>query len=213
MTPSSAPELDRPTVLHALAGHDPALARLYAAYHPLVLRVAQRAIDRLHLPDAPCELASEVWVRLLDRERRVLRAFDPARGSFRGFMRMVAWQHAYEVARRWQRRALHEAPFSCAAPDEPLAPCATSALHRRWFLHRVVDALPRLEPLDLTLLEDALRWQTPAHELAPRLGCTTHALHKRRERLHRRLRNAAWQLEAPPSSTAPPDAEPVHTAA
>jgi RNA polymerase sigma factor (sigma-70 family) len=200
MTPSPAPvpELALPVVLRALAGDTPALTRLYATYHPLVLRSAQRTLERLHLSDPPCELASEVWVRLLERECRALRCYDPARGSFRGFMKMVAGQQAYQVARRWQRRAFHEDPRPWGEPTEPLTPCTTTALHHRLLLHRLLAALPRLCSIDLALLEEALFWQTPVPELAPRLGRSVHTLHKRKERLRERLRLAARQLEPVP---------------
>ena len=198
MTPSPAPELDLPAILRALAGDVPALARLYAAYHPLVLRTAQRVLERSRLPDTPCELAAEVWVRLLDRGCRALRPFDPVRGSFRGFLAMVASQHAFTVTRHWQRRALREQQSLQWEPLEPLAPCTTRALHHRLLLDRMVATLPRLGPLDLTLLEEALLGRTPMHELAPRLGRSIHTLRKRKQRLRRRLCAAARRIESEP---------------
>lgn len=200
MAPSSAPtpELALPVVLRALAGETPALAQLYATYHPLVLRAAQSTLGRLRLSEAPSELASEVWVRLLDRRCRVLRHFDPARGSFRGFLRMVAWQQAYDVALRWQRRALHEDPRPWSESLEPLTPCMTTTLHHRLLLHRILAALPQLCSIDLALLEDALLWQIPLPRLAPRLGCKANTLHRRKARLRERLRAAARELDAEP---------------
>ena len=198
MPSSSAPELDLPTIFRALAGDVPALARLYAAYQPLVLRTTERTLERRRLTDPPCDLASEVWVRLLEHGCRALRAFDPARGSFRGFMKMVAWQRADEVARRWQRRAIHEDPCPWAEGVEPPAPCATEALHHRLLVRRMLAALPQLPSIDLTLLEEALLWQTPMRELAPRLGRGVLTLHKRNERLRRRLCAVVMQLDPEP---------------
>jgi RNA polymerase sigma factor (sigma-70 family) len=198
MTPSPAPELDLPTIRLALSGDTPALAKLYARYHPLVLRMARRMLERLRLRDAPCELAAEVWLRLLDHGCRALQPFDPTRGSFRGFLTMVAWQHAFTVTRHWQRRALREAQGLRLELLEPLTPCTTTALHHRLLLDRMVATLPRLGPLDLTLLEEALLGQTPMHELAPRLGRSIHTLRKRKQRLRRRLCAAARQIEREP---------------
>lgn len=202
MAPSPSPELALPVVLRALAGDPSALAQVYATYHPLVLRAAQHTLQRFHLTEAPCELASEVWVRLLDRGCRVLRHYDPARGSFRGFLRMVAWQQAYGVARRWQRRALHEDPRPWGESLEPLTPCMTTILHHRLLLHRILAALPPLGSLDLALLEEALLWQIPLPRLAPRLGCKANTLQHRKQRLCERLRAAARQLDAEPAHLA-----------
>jgi hypothetical protein len=205
MTPSPAPvpELALPVILRALAGDTPALAHLYTAYQPLVLRAAQRTLERLRLSEAPCELASEIWVRLLDRRCRALHRYDPARGSFRSFFRMVAWQKACYVARRWQRRALHEDPRPWGEPLDSLTPCATTVLHHRLLLHRMLAAVPGLCSLDLALVEEALLWQTPVARLAPRLGCNANTLQTRKRRLCERLRAAAREL----------DAEPIHLAA
>jgi RNA polymerase sigma factor (sigma-70 family) len=194
-SPAPAPELDLPTIHRALAGDAPALGRLYAACHPLVLRTAQRTLERLRLSEAPCELAAEVWLRLLDHGCRPLRAFDPARGSFHAFMKMVSWQQAYDVARRWQRRAFREDPCPWTEVLEPLAPCATTALHHRLLLCRMLAALPRLCSIDLALLEEVLLWQTPVRELAPRIGRSAHTLQRRKERLRKRLRTAACSLD------------------
>lgn len=198
MPPSPAPELDLPTIRRALSGDAPALARLYLGYQPLVVRTARRTLERLGLSEAPSELAAEVWLRLLDHGCRALCAFDPARGSFRGFLKMVAWQHALAVARVWQRYAFHEESSPAAEPLEPLTPCTITALHHRMLLERALAAVPRISPLDLTLLEEVLLWQTPMQELAPRLGRTARTLYKRKERLRMRLCAAAQQLESEP---------------
>jgi RNA polymerase sigma factor (sigma-70 family) len=195
-TPFPAPELEPSTILPALSGDVTALARLYASYHPLVLRTARHTLERLRLEDTPSELAAEVWLRLLDHGCRALRAFDPARGSFRGFMKMVAWQHALAVARRWRRRTLREAEHLPEEPTEPLTPCATESLHHRLLARRMLAGLPELTAIDLVLIEEVLLWRTPACELAPRLGCSANAVYKRSERLRTRLHAAARSIEA-----------------
>jgi len=202
MASSPASEPDLPTIQRALAGDVPALARVYVGFHPLVLRLAQRTLARLRLDDAPCELAAEVWLRLLDHGCRALRPFDPARGSFRGFIEMVAWQQALVIAQRWQRRALHERSFPPAEPSEPLTPCTTTALHHRLLLDRMIAAVPRLTALDHTLLVESLLGQTPLPELAARLGHGVVTLRSRNQRLRARLRDAARTIEHEPLSCA-----------
>jgi len=195
--------LDLPTIHLALAGDPGALARLCAVHQPLVLRIAHRVLVRLRLREPPAELAAEVWLRLLDHGCRALRPFDAARGSFHRFLKMVAWQHAFVVARRWARREEHELPRPPDDLSDPRAPCATAVLVLRMYLRETIAAVPRLTAVDLALLEEHLMGQTPVPELAPRLGCGVNQLHKRSQRLRARLRSTAARLEA----------EPVHAAA
>lgn len=196
MKPSLATALDLPTLQRALAGEARALSRLYLDCQPLVLRVARHVRLRLRLSDAPAELAAEVWLRLLDHGCRVLRAFDPTRGSFRGFLRMVAWQHALAIAQRWARRRRHEVSSVVGEHLEPPAPCALVAVHQRLLLERMLAAVPRLTDVDLALLEARHLGGTPMRELAPRLGQPVDVLYKRDHRLRARLRRAARRLES-----------------
>jgi RNA polymerase sigma factor (sigma-70 family) len=192
-----APALDLSILQRALAGEAAALARVYAGYQPQVLHVAQRILQRMRVPEAPADLAAEVWLRLLDHDGRVLRAFDPARGSFHGYLKMVAWQHALAIARRWARRAWHEAARPGEDERDPVAPCAIATVHHRLLLRRILGATPGLTALDRILLEGLLD-RTPMPELAPRLGLRPAALHKRSHRLRARLRATALRLEASP---------------
>ncbi len=196
-------ELEPHIILRALASDARALARLYASYERLVLHTARRTLCRLRLPDPPRELASEVWLRLLDHGCRVLRAFDPARGSFRGFMKMVVWQHALAIARGWRRRTLREAAHLRREVAEPQTPCVTSILHHRLLARRILATMPDLDEVDLVLIEEALLWRTPARALAARFGYSTEALYKRGERLRTRLRVTARALEGEPMHAEP----------
>lgn len=195
MLPAPASELDLPTLSLALGGDGPALARLYRRHHPLVLRMARRTLERFGLAEAPAELAAEVWLRLIDRGCRALRPFDPTRGSFSAFLRMVACQQGWVIARAWQRRATREAASAAAAPRST---CAVTVLHQRIFLERVLAAVPRISPLELTLLEESLVRRTPMPELALRLGYDVDVLRRRSERLRRRLRATARALAPEP---------------
>jgi len=135
----------------------------------------------------------------LDHDRRALRAFDPSRASFDAFLAMVARQHGHTIAARWHRRHMHESPELTGCLLEPQTPCAITVLHHRQQLRRMLaEAKPRLSALDLTLVEEAMLWQTPVPELAPRLGFGLNALYKRRERLRARLRDAARRLDRTP---------------
>lgn len=202
MTPAAVPELAPSDIPRALAGDARALARLYASHHPRVLCIARRTLERLRLAEAPADLAAEVWLRMLDHACRLLRAFDPTRGSFRRFVSMVAWQQALAVARRWQRRARQEWPLPWVERPDPSASCPTTVLHHRLLVRRMLAATPALGSLDLVLLEEVLLWQTSIRELAPRLGSTVDALYNRNQRLRKRLCAVASQLEGQPERAA-----------
>lgn len=192
VSPASA--LD-PTTLHrALAGEAPALRRLYASCQPLVLRSARRILGHFQLGEPPADLAAEIWLRLLARDCRLLRTFDPARGSFRRFFTMVAFHQGLAIAHRWARRMQHEVP---SASIDLLASnrCEATAVHHRLLLRRMLAAAAPLTAVDLVLLEEGLLWQTPVPELASRLGQRAGTLRARSHRLRARLRVAAQQLE------------------
>lgn len=189
-----APLLDPPTIHRALAGDARALARLYASYQPLVLRTARRILGYFPLAEPPADLAAEVWLRLLARDHRLLRAYDPTRGSFRKYLAMVVFSQGLIVAHRWARRAQHEVP-SPSADHLASTRCEATALHDRLLLRRVLATVSPLTAVDLVLLEEGLLWQTHAHELAPRLGQPAGTLRARSHRLRARLRVAVEQLE------------------
>lgn len=100
MSPPPPPTLDPERIRRAIFEHDPtAFAELYRAYDPHVRGAVAawlRKVPRL-LPYAE-EIQSDVWVRLLAHERRLLRRYDPTRGSFRGFIRLVAIGTAFRAA-------------------------------------------------------------------------------------------------------------------
>jgi RNA polymerase sigma factor (sigma-70 family) len=198
MPPSPVPALDLLTIHRALAGDARAFARLYTSCQPLVLRAARRILGYFQLTepsaDLARDLAAEVWLRLLARGWRLLRAFDPARGSFRKYFAMVAFHQGLTIAHRWARRTQHEVP-SPSVDRLASSRCEATALHHRMLLRRMLATVPPLGAVDLVLLEEGLLWQTPARELAPRLGQPAGRLRVRSHRLRARLRVAAQELE------------------
>lgn len=196
MTPSPVSPvfgLDPITLHRALAGEATALRRLYASCQPLVLHSARRILGHFQLGEPPADLAAEIWLRLLARECRLLRTYDPARGSFRRFFTMVAFHQGLAIAHRWARRMRHEVP-SASIDLVASNRCEATAAHHRLLLHRILAAAP-LTDVDLVLLEEGLLWQTPVPELASRLGQRAGTLRARSHRLRARLRVAAQQLE------------------
>jgi DNA-directed RNA polymerase specialized sigma24 family protein len=186
--------LDPTTIHRALAGEAAAFGRFHASCQPLVLRAARRILGHFALRDSPADLAAEIWLRLLARDCRVLRTYDPARGSFRRFFTMVAFHQGLGIAHRWARRMQHEVP-SGSVDFLASNRCEATAVHHRLLLGRILAATTPLTAVDLVLLEEGLLWQTPTRELAPRLGQRVGTLRTRSHRLRARLRVAAQRLE------------------
>lgn len=192
------PDLDLVTTLYALAGRPEALARLVERYRPHVLDLSRRALGRRRALGPAAELAQEVWLRLLDRDRARLRSFDPHRGPFGHFLQLVAWQQALVVASAWARRQWHELPHPpCGRLERSCPPEADVLEHRQVVLLVVDEVMPRQPALDRALFEELYLRQARVTEAAPRLGRTPAALHKRNERLRARLHRALRELDAP----------------
>ncbi|MCX4247388.1 RNA polymerase sigma factor [Paraliomyxa miuraensis] len=197
VTPTLVPVPDPLTTTHALAGDPRALHRLCAHYHPQVVGLSRRVAARHGLAEGEHELAQEVWSRLLARGRVRLRDYDPARGSFRSFLRLLAWQQAHAVAKRWARRRRCEQELARLAPvARPSAPPPSGAIESRQLLRLALDAAAPLDELDHRLLGEVLVVQRSVHELAPRLARSPSALYKRMHRLRARLVTEARRLEA-----------------
>ncbi|MEM7153892.1 MAG: sigma factor [Myxococcota bacterium] len=198
MTPPSNSDLDSTTVQNALSGDSAALSRLCHHYQPQVLRIARQVAGRACSHDDAGELAQEVWCWLLDDTCRRLRTFDPERGSFGPFLRMVAWQQAWRIMSMWagRQRRSREIAQQRGLP-EPVSHGGTSSFEHRQLVYRIVDlAAPRLDQFDHILLRDMALGEAPVCELAPRLGSSAAALYKRRQRLRGKLAAAARRLVA-----------------
>lgn len=128
-------------VLHRrlVYGEEAALAEAYAAYGPLVRRVAVRVTrDRA----AADEVAQAVFAHLWSRPY----AFDTRRGSLRGWLCVLAHRRAVDWARGEERHhkaapadetAPREAPGRGTAPDE-----AVPEQERSLLLHSALARLP-----------------------------------------------------------------------
>ncbi|MEU6993727.1 sigma-70 family RNA polymerase sigma factor [Streptomyces sp. NPDC046465] len=120
-------------------GEEAALAEAYAAYGPLVRRVATR-VTRDHT--AAEDVAQEVFAHLWSRPY----AFDVRRGSLRSWLSMLAHRRAVDWVRGEERHrkavhadeaALRAAPAPAPAPDEAILEQERSLL-----LHSAVARLP-----------------------------------------------------------------------
>ncbi len=197
MTPPLVSELDPSELDRAFAGDPAALTRLYLRYQPIVLHAAKSVLCRWRATDAAPELAAEVWLRLL--ERGLFRAFDPERGGFDGFMRMVAWQQALRIAAGWFRRREREPIMARAELPEVSCASEVDRFDQRQFLSRMLLTVsPPLDDFDRVLLQELYVNQRSACQLASRLGRSPSSVHKRNQRLRARLVRAANQIDREP---------------
>jgi RNA polymerase sigma factor (sigma-70 family) len=147
-------------VWSALVARDErALAELYERYAPLVHRVAARL---LHDPVAAQDVVQEVFEQMWRRPR----AYDPAAGSLRGWLALLARRRAIDAIRqtaRQRRRAL--AADRAGDPPDPADAAVDASLTRH--LRAAVQALP--EPQRVAVLLAYAGGHT-AREIADRLG-------------------------------------------
>jgi RNA polymerase sigma-70 factor (ECF subfamily) len=80
-----------------VAGDEAALAEIYGAFAPLVTAVAFRVVRD---PDAAADVAQEVFVQFW----RSPLVYDPARGSLRAWLALLAHRRAVDWVRGEQRR-------------------------------------------------------------------------------------------------------------
>lgn len=177
-------------------GDERALEHFYAVFQPQIVRIARTQCRRVELPNETAELVQEIWCRFLENDCARLRAYEPDRGPFAPFIRMVAWQQARMILKLWITRRRHVLPtFRGEVPEPPVAAanCAT-AIERRQLVRCVVREVRCLKDYDHALLRDIAVGPTPAQEIATACGLSVHAINKRRRRLRDKLAAAANSL-------------------
>lgn len=190
--PNRNETMDAAHLRAAIHGDDPAAFReLYRRYLPH-LRHGVRAFlykcPRLRSQEE--EIVSRAWVRLLARQRKLLRSFDPQRASFEYFMSMVGANTAWQVAmlkpspsHAWGEA--HEDQLVAALPSD----ASTEAIIAdRELLTKLSEELQRvLSERELRLLTDVIVWQRPANEVAEELGIGVEAVWTATSRLRKKL--------------------------
>lgn len=149
------------------------------------------------------DLVQEVFVVLLDRDARVLRSWEPARGlSLDNFVGLVAEREARSIARSGRRSAWAERPTAYddlsvhAAPHSP-----EGELSSRNELAQALCALrERLTPTGYAMFEALFVDESPVEEVAARFATTPNALYTFRSRLRRELVSLRAAEDAQPSA-------------
>lgn len=143
------------------------------------LRMGSASLD-------PDDLLQEVWIRALQHGAE----FDPAKGSFRGWIFGIA-KHVFLEAlrRRPVRRDATQASAAMALDAWPdVATSIRSRLARDESVQRLVDHVATIDDLDRKVLLHCGLEDMPCTLAAVRLGIGVEAVTKRWQRLRARLR-------------------------
>jgi RNA polymerase sigma factor (sigma-70 family) len=202
------PELDPTIILEAIGGSQAGFLRLYHHYADKVRYAVARAAQRAGHVRNIDELCQEVWCRLLDNERRLLRRYDPSRGGFESFVSTVAYQQATVAIGRYQRQVPHVEP---EVGDEELADDGASQfaedLIQSELFHKLLDRVDaELDDDERLLLREVHLEQRTCRSVAAQLGVSENAIYKRSERLKKKLAHMAEELlrtSLPPGSSPP----------
>lgn len=181
----------------ARAGDEARFTELYERVAPallawLHLRLSPAARRRLDAED----VLQEIWLRAL----RAFPRFDPARGSFRGWIFQVAKYELLDTFRA-QAGAAAQAGATAEADGAGLSqvPDGVTSFTRRLArdedLGRLLDEVQALPAADQALVMHCGLEGRPASEAAVLLGLTHEATRKRWQRLRASLRERARSLD------------------
>ncbi len=192
------PELEPATIQRALDGDRSAFETLYRHYRGVVRgAVAARLRMWPRLPVALEDVLSEVWIQMLANDRKLLRYYDPKRGPFGYFLRVVAATRTSSVLRR------HSSRDQLPPPEEQ-----DEQLERVMMQRDFIEALwsrvqPLIKDVDRELFVRVIVMGAETKEVAPALGLTQNAAYQRIARLRTRLGQAATQLLTDQGQRAP----------
>ena len=130
-------EDDRELAARLVAGEPAALAEAYDRYAGLVYGLARRVLGDDALAE---DVTQEVFTLLWQRPER----FDPARGSLRSWLGMLAHRRSVDRVRAEVRRARGEARVDLADFAVLSVSDVDDELAREWLAERVAAALDQL---------------------------------------------------------------------
>jgi DNA-directed RNA polymerase specialized sigma24 family protein len=186
-----------PELVHAaLSGDRAAVRALCASLAPLVqARVAKallrrrRAGVRRTVRDEVLDLTQEVFVALFERDGRLLRAWDPARGlSLANFVGLIAEREVASILRSGVRSPFTLDDALSEEALEPLqAPVGVEAdVASRETLEKLLDALrARLSPLGLQMFRLLFVEERTVDEICEAMHMRPDAVYAWRSRLTR----------------------------
>lgn len=133
------------------------------------------------------DIMSRAWLRLLARDRKWLRAFDPQRGTFTNFMRMAGVNTAWQVAdlkshpSRWLDAPAFEASDDAEEDLETLVVNRDLLEEASRRLEQALSARERL------ILEKVIVLKRSAPDIARELGISSSAVWTATTRLRQKI--------------------------
>lgn len=191
---SSPGSVDEAEIEQAYAGGERAQRELVSGLLPIVHRAVVRRLfplarargrDPRHELD---DFVSGVFVRLLDDDWRVLRAFDSSRGSIESYVSTVADRHVLSEFRVRARDPYAEIPVDTSASDAQLRPVSDfeGQVRAREILDELYAFLEgRLSERGLLLFRLLEVECLPVAEVCERAQMSTAAVYQWRSRLRR----------------------------
>ena len=128
---------DRQLAARLMGGDQTALAEIYDRYAALVFALARRLLQDESMAE---DVTQEVFVYLWDQPQR----FDPAKGSLRAWLALLAHHRSVDRVRREERRARSEARSPAVEPAPAGQAAVDDQLAMDWMAGRVRDALDQL---------------------------------------------------------------------
>ena len=186
---------DEELVRRTLKGHREASIALVDRLTPIIQKRAGWVLSRHsgHSRTDLLDYTQDVLVRLIDRDYRVLRTWDPARGaSLATFVALVAEREILTILRSGRRSAWKEDPTLDVDLDRKVeAPSLELDIEARDLLERLLDHLAHeLNPKARLLFHALYIEELPAEHVAKRFGMTPNALYSWRSRFKARV--AEW---------------------
>ncbi len=207
------------SVQRALAGEEAALARLVDRLTPVVQARVARALLRAGRGAGPRlrqelqDFVQEIFLALFERDGRILRAWDPARGlSLENFVGLVAERQVISLLRSGRRDPWREDPtldseLERASPEVGPESAALSKQALERLLERLRESL---SPLGWRLFELLYLHERSVDEVERLTGLTSAAIYAWRTRLRRLARSLSGERVSETGRPAriPPAGEP-----
>lgn len=194
-------ELDADIIHEALWGEPPsaghAFCRLYEHYELRVRNAVARAAHHTGYHHRIEELRQDVWVRLLERDRKLLRYYKPESGPLGSFLGRLAYQQAITTVRR-DRRQMASDPFVSPIvlsrtddiPDDDALCFVANLVQSDIYRKLMALAMEELEDLDLLVIREIYVGRRLFRDVAAEHDLKPERLYKRNERLKKKL--VAW---------------------
>lgn len=186
------PAIDRALVLRVAARDESGLAGLYDRYSA---QVNGLALTILRDPALAEEVTHDVFLRVWERPE----AFDPARGTFAGWLFRVARNRAIDLLRRHRESSLGDlesGPGAWIADPDPTPEEQTLTGLRRLEVLNALDSLPADQR---RLLEMAYYTGLSQREIAERLERPLGTVKSQIRSAMRRLADRLVATDAPPT--------------